>query len=419
MKCNDNKNFSYLSLKGIFFIILLAIILKVFYFINIVSRYGNGQYSDFLFMQQLAESLATGKGFTINGQWIFNQSAGYPLFMAIFYNFFGININIIFLLNVLLGVISTILVYLFSLYLFKGYKNKNILASIAAFLAAVYPDSLLYMCFFSSENLLVPLILAIFILLVNNDKMSIFKAILIGILAAMTVTVKAYALLLFLFVPIIFLIYRRRVFLNTFLVAITAFICLIPWTYINYKASSGRLVPFTATSGTAFLDGTNPKAAGRPTNLCYLSAQEEAGHDEIELNKLRMQKAISYIKTNPIWYIKLIAKKFLLAFSPVRDYMFQDRGEDRFFNKSLSLILPSAFNLFIIITIILGIIISFRNRRTFIIGISLFITPLLLQVIFFAYSRYRFPFLYALLPFAGLGIVYLVNKYIKHESINF
>lgn len=390
-----------------------AVFVRVLYAGLIVKQFGFMQYSDLLYMHQLAKSLSQAAGFTIGGQWVFNQSVGYPAFISIFYGLISPQIPVAIVVNILLGSLSVVLLYVFSIMLFNGYSYKgsyfsgeDAVARCACALAVIYPDSLLYCPLFASENLLIPAILALLIVTLIDWKRRWMAGVAVGIAAALAASVKAYAIFLCVFIPFIWKLRNRRVFVSLCFSVLTGAIILLPWTYANYKASVGKIIPFSASMGTAFLDGTNPGADGRPTNRYRLSDDAEKGHSEIELNDMRMKQAVSYIRANPSWYTGLLAMKLVRSFSPARDFMFQNAGEQRFFTEPLSRWLPTAFNALLLAGVIMGLLVSIRKQDVFIVGVSILSASLIIQMIFFAYPRYRFPFLFCLLPFAALGYIY-------------
>ena len=69
-------------------VVVSAVVVRAIYMMLLARNMGISQFSDFLYMHQLADSLANGRGFTIDGVRIFNQSAGYPAFLSVFYSIF-------------------------------------------------------------------------------------------------------------------------------------------------------------------------------------------------------------------------------------------------------------------------------------------------------------------------------------------
>lgn len=383
-----------------------GLIARAVYVLWVVGRYGKTQVSDFLYMHELGVSLADGRGFTLDGTRIFDQSVGYPAFISLFYKLFGSDIWTALVVNVILGGISVALVYVLSLRIFSavGVVKSRIFASVAAFLAVIYPDSLLYCALVSSENLLVPLMLLLVLGVLADWKNDWMAGIVVGVLAAVACSVKAHIMFFCLLIPLIWYVLSGRFLIRAMGAMLAAVICLMPWTLLNYRASGGHIIPFSSIAGTVMLDGTNPLACGKPTNQYHLSADQEKGVGQVDLDRLRMKQALKYIREDPLWYCKLSFKKALHAFSPARDYMFQFQEQDRFFGSFFSRWIPTIFNGFLLVAVLAGIGKVFRKKVYFVLAVCLFLAPLALQILFFAYSRYRFPFLFCLLPYCVLWL---------------
>jgi hypothetical protein len=375
---------------------------------------GFSQFSDALYMHQLAGSLAAGEGFTINGQRIFNQSVGYPAFIAVFYAFFGVRVEVALVLNSLLGGVSAALVYQLACTYHSAAEGAGIAARrfgwCVAGLAIVYPDSWMYSGLTTSENLLVPLLLGM--VLVHSRRARVGDVagraafsigLIIGALAALAALVKANMLIYCLLLPIEWMVSGRRWLLLTLGAVVAGVLLLVPWTVLNYRASGGHIIPFAAIAGTVFLDGTNPEARGKPTDLYRLDIEKDGKYSEIELNRLRFQKGLAYVKENPAAYGRLLALKLLHGLSPARDYAYEYGGQFRLFIPWLSRWLPTAYNAFLLAGILVFLVLGNRQSGIWRNGFSLFASALLLQMIFMAYPRYRFPFLFVLIPNSVLG----------------
>jgi hypothetical protein len=63
----------------------------------------------------------------------------------------------------------------------------------------------------------------------------------------------------------------------------------------------------------------------------------------------------------------------------------------------------TAFNAVLLAGVLLGLWFVRKQRIVMVTGLALIAAPTVLQAVFFAYSRYRFPFLYCLLPVVVAG----------------
>lgn len=392
---------------------MAGLIVRIAYVVWIATRYGVQQFSDFHYLHQLASSLAVGNGFTIEGVRIFNQSVGYPAFLAPFYAVFGATPWTAIIVNVLLGAVSVGLVYLLALRLFRTAEwsgedtqpcrcSVDRMAAYAAMVACIYPDSLLYCGLVAAENLLIPLMLSLLVAVVHPWRNAWVEGAMVGAVAAATASAKANVLVVCLFIPLLWRCVRGTFVKQTLAAALVGLVCLTPWTVANYRAS-GRVIPFAAVAGSALLDGTNPEASGKPTSNSTQFVEIGPGMSEVDLNDARMRKALSFIKADPGWFVKLSFKKLVHAFSPARDFMFEQDSRPRLPTRFVSRWGPTGFNALLLLGVVAGLWCVRKQRAVFLVGVSLIAAPTVLQVIFFAYSRYRFPFLFCLLPVVVVG----------------
>ena len=196
-----------------------------------------------------------------------------------------------------------------------------------------------------------------------------------------------------------------RMVQRTVAATVGAALVLAPWTYLNYRDSGGYFVPFAAIAGEVFHDGTNPKARGTTSNVYSLEPEVEAGHNKIEIDRMKFARAIGYIKADPVWYLKLELMKLARSVSPIRDFMFEEAGKYRLYLPWLSRWLPTAFNLMLGIGLIAGCVALWRIPLARATAVSLVVGMITVQLVFIGYSRYRFPYLVVLLPFIAVGLM--------------
>lgn len=400
------------SAIGLWFLIAFAI--RIAYSIWIWRQYGLEQCSDFLYMHQLAESLSNGDGFTIAGTRVFNQSVGYPAMLAALYWLFGAHPTVMLVSNALLGATSVALVFAAGKQLIEdipiGQSGIGVHAPhVAAAVAALYPDSLLYCTYAASENLLVPLLLAI-CLLVMQRKHDVLCAVSTGMVAAAASNVKAHVILLCPALPCIWVIQRRRYLLMTGLAACVGGICLLPWTVINYRASDGHIIPFAAVAGEVFLASNNPTATGGPTSDYHLDESIEQQTGPVELDRLRFRKGLAYIRNDPAWFVELLLQKLARALSPARDFMFEYNEQPRLFTITLSRWATTAFNGLLLLSGLLAGWVLRRYPAALMLWAGIVGASLAGQLIFCAYPRYRYPFLFALLPLVGCAAHIMISR---------
>jgi hypothetical protein len=400
----------------------LAALVRAGYVLAIVKRYGSQPYSDADFLHRLARSLAAGTGFCLNGYRIFNQSVGYPAFLAPFYRAFGPDVLVALGLNVLLGALSVALVYVLTRRLLTGQAGEPVVAGLpvrgialgAAGLAVVYPDSLLYTAIVASENLLIPLMLAMLLAVLWRTRRDVMAGTVAGVLVAAAASTKAQAVVGCVLVPLVWLLDGQRAGRRVVAAAVAGAACLAPWALINYR-DSGHFVPLAAVGGEVLLDGTNPLARGFPTGVLTLGPESEPVTDPVVRDRLKMKRAIGYIRQRPAWFLWLEAHKILFSFSPVRDYMFEDNGVQRLFTPLLGRAVPTLFNLLLMIGTAVGCWTLRRQHVPLVIAASLLLGMFSTQWIFFAFPRYRFPFYLCLLPYVAVGCHTIAQAYLRRR----
>lgn len=387
---------------------------RLLYVCWVGSTNGLGQFSDFQYLFQLASSLASGNGFTLDGARIWNQSLGYPLFLAPFLRLFGASLPVVLILNMVLGCVTTGLVYLLARLLYAGRR----VALLAGLLAAVYPDLLLYTGLCASENLLIPLALGMVCAGVYQWRRAWLGGMVCGLLAALAATTKAQVIFLVPVLPLFWLISRRQWLVTSVCAAVAGVVVLMLWTLYNYR-QSGHFVPFAAVAGETFMDGNNPAARGVPSGITTLPAIEETGMHPVEKDQLKMRYALDFIREHPGAYAKLLSLKLFRSALPARDFVFEAGGHSRFFGRMVSAVVPTLFNLILYIGLLVALWtgLPFRRReetsglksQPSSLSPAWWLTLLvvgmmtLMQLIFFAYSRYRLPFLCILLPSVAFG----------------
>lgn len=388
-----------LDLAGL---IAFGMIIRTGYLVWLYRTSGFQQFSDFQYLFDLAVSLSNGEGFTLAGVRIWNQSPGYPMFLAPFLWLFGEHVAVALSLNVTLGGSTIALVGLLAHLL---YRRRSV-TLIAGALAAVYPDLLLYTGLCAAENLLLPLTLGMACASVWRPRHDAAAALVCGALAAWAASVKALILFAVPVIPLLWITGGRRWVRMGICAAAAGMVLLSPWTLHNYRLS-GHIVPFAAVSGEAFLDGNNPHARGVPSGITTLPEIEALDVHPVERDRAKARYAVAFIREQPLAFVRLLGLKGVRALVPVRDFVFEAGNQPRFFGKWLSRIVPTGFNLLLYIGIAGAFIKALRSRGAatspeareatlFAVGVTTMMG--VIQLVFFAYSRYRLPFLVLLLP---------------------
>lgn len=207
---------------------------------------------DELHFQGLAENLAAGRGFSLDGADVINRMPGYPALLAVLYLFTGPSIVAGRLLNTVLGALCVPLVY----QLGKQVWGQRA-GLVAGAIFAIDPFSMFWPQFILSENLQIPLATLLGVLLVGRES-TVLRAQLAGIVAALCILTHPGTLLLIGAALLWYFIYgRSRKFpIRHFVFLVLSLLTLMSFWAVRNWQLTGRLVPLTAgveASGGGFV----------------------------------------------------------------------------------------------------------------------------------------------------------------------
>lgn len=102
----------------------------------------------------------------------------------------------------------------------------------------------------------------------------------------------------------------------TGLMLLVMVLTIMPWTIRNYYAA-GALIPVSQASGNVLLGANNPRVLDHfpggwiePLESGLVTEAETEGLSAVELDRLYMQKGLSFILGNPLYTARLCAYKF-------------------------------------------------------------------------------------------------------------
>lgn len=362
-----------------------------------------------------AISLSEGKGYLFNGKPTANFPPGYSFILAAIFKIFFPSYQIAQFLNTILGVISCIITYLIC---------KKVFGERAAILAlgimAVSPTNFIWSAIVFSENLFLPLLLGTSLLWIqfitgeNFSSKGLWKLVVSGILLGMASLTRGQALLL---PGILFLwqLSNNKTFssasITTLIVSIFMILTILPWTIRN-KEVFGSYVLVSTNGGINLLIGNHPGATGM-----YHDPADgyPGGDDEIVKDRLCKEKALAYIFSKPINFIKLIPKKIFFLWCT--DSVFTFRYD---LIAKLPLVIGYALigtalglyylSLFITIIALIKFRIIQEGSRTAILFILLFLYFTFFHTVFFAGPRYN----YTYYPFLIILVSGSIDAWLKN-----
>ncbi len=352
------------------------------------------------------------------GEGVFYGLPLYPFFLAACYALSGGSLIAAKLIQALLGVVTLFFIYKTG----EKMASKNV-GLLAAFLATVYGPLFFHESILIPEALGMPLYAAGFYLSLSfAESQSIKRALILGVvfgLAALTKTgilIYAVLFLIILFVKALRADKRSLKAIGVCFVALL--MTLAPVTAHNFYYGKD-FVPLTSHSGFNFYIGNNPESQGvfkapegTGTNVTAQIkdsrriAETALGRSlkSSEVSRYWSDKAWTFIKSQPIDFLKLAGRKLLLFFdareiSDVDDYEFSKQFTP--FLKwpwlTFGLLGPLA---------LVGLMAMQKNRRWVYLWIFSYLSGL---IFFFINARYRLPILNVFFVLASTALFELVD----------
>ncbi|MBN1383935.1 MAG: tetratricopeptide repeat protein [Elusimicrobia bacterium] len=415
-------------------IFLFALIIRLVYLYQIKdSLYFQIPILDAAFYNEWA-------GRILSGGWIgkdnFYLNPGYPYFLGIIYSIFGKHIIIAVLIQFILGSLSCFLIYSIADKLF----NRTV-GVIAGIISAAYSVSVYYEGFLVTASLISFInLLAVWILMTGLKKSKIFTA---GLCLGFSILLRPNILLFVFIVPVWIRIAHKDSIRSLWYFIAGIFTMLFPVMLRNYFII-GQLALAVGSSGMNFYIGNNPYADGAYGKMYFKAVSNPAEQAESfrreagrilkrnlsysESSSYWYKRSFDFIKNEPVKWIKLLFRKFVLFWNRFEIKM----NYDYYFIRHKFFLLKAAFVNFCIVAplCIMGLVFAMRpqramnpakaGRRERREGISLLFfyvfSYVLALILFFVTSEYRYPAVWALIIFASYGIYYLYGT-VKRKDI--
>ncbi len=400
------------------FILLLAAIIKL----SAVIVLGIEPEGDFASYMNMAKTMmSTGHMDDTMGN-VAYYSSGYPLFLIPFFAIFNDSPETAQFVNVGLGIISVLLVYLCSRNILPSWKW----ATIPTILWATYPPAILYTEYISKENLMAPLLLLQTLLLLHypSSQYKTILSILLGIVFGIELLVGPAIILTGILIGLIVTgINIRKLELLNFnwkrisIFSLACIITLAPWlSYTNSKLGK----PILNTNGGFNLYlGNNPNAAvnfvgiqDTPMGPDWHSLHKEAG--EVKSMSYLKSLAIEYILENP-------TKTLWLSLKKIAYFWFPPIHESKYGNQTKQeTIIRFVWLLYYILILSTALVPLFFLKKLTRSHATLYLTALLYCVIHaaaYVIFRYRFPIMPIMCILSGSGILFLCTWWNTYTQI--
>ena len=269
--------------------------------------------SDAVQYDTLARSLASGRGFSENGEPSHGRGPVYPFFLSIIYRIFGHSYLAVRIAQSFLGAIVCWLIYLIG----KRTYNSTI-GLIAMGLSSVYPVFIAYSGLLMTETLYMLLLcLTVLFLVLGEQTKQIKYWILSGASLGLSALCRSEGPGLPLTILICWLILaipKRELLYRFAALTLTIMFLVLPWTYRNYRQFNA-FIPVSIGGPTGI--GASLWQMSYPYDEVqrakWLPEQEPlksliGGKSAVEADEILLRDAIKNIREHPTAYLKYLSR---------------------------------------------------------------------------------------------------------------
>ena len=359
------------------------------------------------------------------GTGVFYQAPLYPYFLGLVQFFFGSNLWLVRLIQITLGALSCSLIFLVGQRLFS--RQAGIISGfiLATYGPALFFDGLIEKSIFD----LFLLAVILFLIFCAGDGAHRAKWLAVGALLGLLALSRENALILVLVVPCWIALSPappsstrlRRI--GLFFAGL--FLVLLPVGLRNLGVG-GEFKLTTSQLGPNFYIGNNPAADGRYNSVRDMIGEPQLeGPDAKRLAERALQRSLTpgevssywlgkswdYIKTHPLDWLRLLAKKWMLVWN-AREI---EDSDDFYIYRQWSWLLGllGRLNHFGVLAPLagVGLLLSFGQWRRLWLLYAMVLALAASVAAFYVFGRYRFPLVPLLVLFAGAGLMQIINFY--------
>jgi len=428
-------------------IVVVALLIRLIWLARLAtSDVGNELSIDAEFYRNLANSLLRGQGLP-EGALTFNPL--YPFFLVVVFRIFGDSLVATRLLQFVIGIGTIMLVYAGGR-MMAGKKEKistTTVSLVAMAMAVLYTQFALYEGMLLGTSLEVFLLIASFVLCVamdeelNEQKKLYFGRIrirpwlaagLIGALCGAGALGRPNLFLLLIAAVGVWIIVRnrrgRRWLAPAVGFGVGVMLFLGPPIAYNAK-NAGEFVPVTAHGGINFYIGNRPGTKGvyqPPEGMrgeqqglledALAAAEKDTGRKmtDAEASDYYMEKAMDGIKKDPVAWIVLLGKKFVLFWNKVEVH---DLPEVVYFQDSVFLFRFPFLQFSVIAPLgLAGLIVFLMGRRNRGIVCVYLGAALVSILLFYMNARYRLPIVPVVILLAAYFIAWVAREFAQKRS---
>jgi tetratricopeptide (TPR) repeat protein len=433
-KISDTSNWIKFLLPACIF--LLAFLVRFIYLIQIKSSlpFFYAPIMDELYHDNWACQIA-------KGGWVgtdaFFRAPLYVYLLALTYKIFGHSYFFPRLLQIFLGSLSCLLIFLIAKKLF----NQTV-AIISGVMASFYAMLIYYDASLLLDSLSVFLDLALLgLLILSAEKPKLLNWFFCGIVLGLSAIARPNILI---FVPFILIwmlfglknkLFKKAIFFRWIILCAGALLVIMPVTLRNYLVSKD-FVLISWQGGYNFYLGNNPNATGWSATTPEIDKTWWGGYEDAirlaeeetkaklkpsQISDFWFKKGFTFIFSQPLSWLELMARKTIYFW---KGYEIGN-NENEYLYKNFS----SLFNLLLGKSIIyfpfglvgpfsiLGLLICLKDFRKYLLVYLFVLSYSASVIIFFVCSRFRMPVIPFLIMFSSFFIWWLFQKIRNKETL--
>jgi hypothetical protein len=273
------------------------------------------QTSDFAWYYGRAVGIAAGSGYAEHGILTAFWPVGWPGFLGALFAITGPSE----LVGQIANLVFSAVVFAMTAALATALFRDRLIGRAAVLLLTLYPNQIGWIPMLSTE-IFYEMLLLLCIWLLAQERVA--PALLSGLLFGLAMLTKTQSLLIpgFLYLGVFLaapsLPTLRRLVGQACVVYVAMILVVAPWTYRNYMVF-GAFIPVSTNGGFTLLTGNNPEANGdyvENTSLAQGLSHDPA--DQVAMDRLASQRAVAWIKANPVAFIELLPRKLFRLWAP-------------------------------------------------------------------------------------------------------
>ena len=377
--------------------------------------------NDFFAYFRNAAALVHGLGYTsVPGIPTAYFPPGYPAWLSLIFQLFGVSLPAALLGNVLLQTCAVLLVYLVAREVYAESAGR-----IAMAVWALHPNSIAYTALLTSEHLFIPtMLLGIWLLLrARRQGWLLLPA---GLLFGLGALTRPQGLLL----PALYFLFLlpaawragavRRWLGHAVLVHLLLAAVVLPWMLRNARVL--HRFELTTTTGWNLYVGNNPDADGTYVFTDRMRAQMPTGEDEVAIDDTCRHLGRAYIRTHPWQVLALLPRKLFCLYRTDGDGVWWVKETLRQQTPALPRapqalfatlrILSEIYYAGMLLAFVLAMTLLIRRRAAWPSALP-FLPPLIvgyftaLYLVYYGMSRYHMPMLpWMCITIAGMAVAY-------------